>query len=297
MNKGHNHKHPPTRLVVGQNKPANKVKVSFSNFPDGEIHCLVDDASQLKGKRVFICHYLYPNQSEQILRLLFLAATLKDRGVKSVDLLVPYLPYARQDKAHLRGEVITSRLLCKLLSDSGVTRLHTIDCHFMKGSRQTTVEGLRIKNYLVQKKLLSHLQTLTSEPYQIIGPDSGASYLATEGTMKKNRTNQYNKKTEGVVHRPVDTLEDDHLTITSSTVILADDMISSGGTMIRAADNLRRRGIKNVYAMTSHGLFLQDSFQKINKLATGIIYSDTIPGKAAVPVVDDVFEEIIGSNQ
>lgn len=296
MNKVKTNKpHPSTRLVVWHNKRASKIKVSFNDFPDGDTHCLIEDTSHLKGNKVFICHYLYPNQNEQIVRLLFLVSTLRDWGVQSIDLLVPYLPYARQDKAHIKGEAITSKLLCRLLSDSGVTRLHTVDCHFMKGSRQTTVEGLKIKNYLVQKSLLTHLETLTSEPYQIIGPDSGASYLASEGTMKKNRTEHYDKHDDGSIHRPLDSLEDKHLNITCSTIVLADDMISTGGTMIRALENLKQRKIQNLYAMTSHGLFLQDSYNKISKLTTAIVYSDTIPGKLAVPVVDDLFESIIGS--
>ncbi len=288
----HAQHHPATTILLKRDEKQFETTVAFNNFADGDTHCLIEDTTHIRGASVLVRHYLYPNQNEQIVRLLFLVATLRDLGARSIEVFAPYLPYARQDKAHLPGEIISSKLLCRIIHESGVRVLHTIDCHFMKGAPETTVEGLKIHNLLVQGMLVEHLETITNEPYHIIGPDAGSAYLADGETMKKARSAHYDKHADGSIRRSVDTLDDKHLTITDKTIVIADDMISTGGTMIRALENVKERGVPNVYAMTSHGLFLQESFEKIAVLTTGMIYSDTIAREGAVPVVDAVFEEI-----
>lgn len=284
--------HPGTTIAIKNGEKQSETHVKFNNFADGDTHCLIEDTSNIQGASVLVHHYLYPNQNEQIVRLLFLLGTLADMGARHIEVFVPYLPYARQDKAHLPGEIISSRLLCRLLHVSGANVLHTIDCHFMKGAAKAEVEGLTIHNTLVQDMLIAHLETFTSEPYHIIGPDAGSAYLAHGETMKKARADTYDQHSDGSLRRDVATLDDAHLSLTDKTVVLADDMISTGSTMIKALEALKARGVPNRYAMTTHGLFLQDSFDKIRSLTTGMFYSDTIPLEGSVPVVDAVYAKI-----
>ena len=152
---------------------------------------------------------------------------------------MPYLPYARQDKAHEAGESISSSILCRLLSTNGCNALYTIDCHFMKGERKTIIEDLIIHNTLVQDRLIVHLDTLVKKPYKIIGPDDGASHLSNGQTMKKTRANEYKQADDGSIHRSIATIDDRHLDISNGTVVIADDMVSTGGTIVRALENIK----------------------------------------------------------
>ena len=293
----HHLPHPDTLLVIACGGERYESKVQFSNFIDGDSHCLIEDTEHIKDAQVMIKHYLYPNQNEQIIRLLLIVGTIKNLGAASVEVFVPYLPYSRQDKAHFPGEAVAAELLCRWLNQAGVQMLYTLDCHFMKGASATEVEGLAITNLLVQDFLIKQLEmALDGEQYQVIGPDAGASYLAQGETMKKARAHNYRQNTDGSISRNIATLEDAHLQINHDTMVVADDMVSTGSTMIKALENLRARDVKNLYAMTTHGLFLKGSYEIINGITEGLFYSDSIPLNGAVPVVDTIFETILSKH-
>src|SRR5690349_3133636 len=96
--------HPKSTLIISLGQDKFEASVRFNNFADGDTHCLIEDTSRIRGGKILIKHYLYPNQNEQIVRLLLLINTLTDLGAQSVSVFTPYLPYARQDKAHEAGE-------------------------------------------------------------------------------------------------------------------------------------------------------------------------------------------------
>lgn len=288
--------HHSTRLYLHRAGRKYESGVKFNNFQDGDSHCLIEDISMIEGSDVLVFHQLYPNQNEWIVRLLLLLNTLQSLGAKSIRVFTPYLPYARQDKAHLPGESISNAILCRLLSNSGCLELYTIDCHFMKGERTSVVEGLRIHNFLVQDVLLAELSKHAGENFEIIGPDAGSSYLSNGKTMRKSREADYKQHPEGPVQREVATMEDGHLKIDTSrkgvAVVIADDMIATGSTIIKALDLLKKRNVQPLYVLTTHGFFLNNSYEKIAALANKVIYSDTIPRQDSTPVVDTVFEKI-----
>ena len=287
-------RHPETVFFVKNGNDTRQTGVQFNSFEDGDTHCSIASTEYIRGGDVIIKHYLYPSQNEQIVRLLLLTEALKDMGARTIAVFVPYLPYSRQDKAHSDGEVAGARILCRTLKKSGIDTLYNIDNHFMKGEPDAVVEGLKITNVLIQKYLINHLETVLGiKEYQMIGPDRGAAYLTNGETMEKQRANTYTQSISGSISNNVKTIEHAHLQITHDTVVVADDMISTGSTMLKALKNLQERGVKNLYAMTTHGLFLKDSFEEISSLTHDPIFSDTVPSVGAVPVVDVVFKSII----
>lgn len=285
--------HPKTILILKQNKEMFETSVRFNNFTDGDTHSLIEHTEHIANSNILIRHYLYPNQNEQIVRLLLLINTLNDLGARSIEVFTPYMPYARQDRAHSPGESVSSAILCRLLKNSGCRTLHTIDCHFMKGEPWATRESLKIHNILVKDLLSECLRSSTKNSYSIIGPDAGSAYLTDGVTMKKRRADYYDKSENGSIRRSVATIEGTHLRLKHRTLVISDDMVSTGSTMIRALESLKARGVKELYVMTTHGLFLEDSFDKLQALTAGIIYSDTISRNGAVAVVDTVFNKLV----
>lgn len=292
MNISHNN----TRLYLYKKDAVHESSVKFNNFLDGDTHCLIDKPELIKGSEVLIFHQLYPNQNEWIFRLLLLLNTLQAHDAKRIKVFTPYFPYARQDRAHLPGESVSSDILCRLIKMSGCDELYTIDCHFMKGAPECTREGLMIQNLLVQDLLMDKLKERVEGKYEIIGPDEGSLYLTTGKTMLKSRNAHYSDTSGQPIHRDLASMKDDHLTLESTesnqTVVIADDMIASGSTIIKALDLLKNRGVKSLYVVTTHGFFLNNSYSKITELSSGIIFSDTIPRANSTPVVENIFEHV-----
>lgn len=283
-------------LTFGEDKDVVEIPVIFSAFPDGDTHCVIEDAEAVAGKPVLVRHNLYPNQNEQIVRLVLLLDLLRDLGATSISVVVPYLPYSRQDKRHLAGEAVSAFTLCKLLSVMGVETLYTFDCHFMKGVPHTVQGGLHIENLSLGAELLQHVGSiLDGQKFEVIGPDKGSNYLVKDSggkNMKKERGN-YTVDENGVKQRAVSKLEHSHLAIQEKTVVIMDDMISTGGTLLKAVETLQSNGIEDIYCAAVHGLFINGCLDKLRLTTKGIFVSDSIPADESIDLVDKTVREKI----
>ncbi|MGH7157461.1 MAG: ribose-phosphate diphosphokinase [Candidatus Saccharimonadales bacterium] len=259
-----------------------KINVAFSSFPDGDTHCVIKDMGRVQsGKSALIVHRLYPEQNEQIIRLVLLVDLLKDLGVTDVSIFSPYLPYSRQDKRSLPGEALGAASLCRLLSNMGCRRLYTLDCHFMREKRDMVYEELPITSIDAASILLEVFRTrhTGNKPFHLVGPDKGASPLVRQADgqfMHKERGSYVH---DGhVSKREVVGLTSDHLVLEHPTVVLIDDMMSTGTTMLQAIHNLSTEGITDIYCVATHGIFLDDSYEKLSRLTKAVIVSDSITG-------------------
>lgn len=282
-----------TYVVVQNGEVNTKIAVQYRNFPDGDTHCAIDDADAVAGKPVLVVHDLYPNQNEQIVRLLLLIDLLKELGATKVAVFVPYLPYARQDRRHIPNEAISIDTVCKSLVSLSCECLYTVDCHFMRGRDETTRCGLRIKNDSASALLVAKAKTHIGEKqFEVIGPDGGAAHLVKEfgsQSMHKQR-GMYEEIAEGVTYRQISELKSDHIQLKCDTVVILDDIISTGSTLLKAIDGLKPKGAESVYCVATHGLFLGEAYELLTEKAAGTIYTDTIPREGALAVVDDLLQ-------
>lgn len=275
-----------------------KLPVIFSSFPDGDIHCILENATDCKNQSVLLFHRLYPNQNSRLIQLLLTIDTLKEHGAKDISVFVPYLPYSRQDKRYIPGEAISADAICRALKNAGCDIIYTLDCHFMNGELEQKRGGLRVRSISVGSELIdAYKKALGSADFDVIGPDSGSSYL-TEAhggkNMRKTRGEYKDIKGDDDSYRDIDELLDDHIDHTHDNVLIIDDMISTGSTIIKAAERLRAKGIKNIACATTHAFFLRGSYATIsNSLDMMIFYSDSIEQPNAVVKVEEVFEKQI----
>jgi len=199
-----------------------------------------------------------------------------------VTALVPYLPYARKDEKTQKGEVKSGSLMCRMLANAGLDELVTFDCHFMQeGEGKRNYEGLNIDNRSLAPELLEYVKPRVSNPV-FISPDIGTAYM-----VKKVGGVSMEKTLGDYVHGSVtfrqiieEKLDFD---VTGRDVILIDDMIIAGETMIRAAQVCKKGGAKRIICAAVHGLLVSCAFDKIRAAgAKEIVVSDSIPGPAAV---------------
>lgn len=252
--------------------------VITKRFPDGESYCRLEGIENISNKKVYIVHRLFPNPDENLIILLQIMYGAKKAGADSIELILPYVPYARADKEWLKGEVISAKLLVKLLKENGATKVYTWDCHFLKTPGIIEYEGLQFINKCMGEELITTIRKKYRD-IVVVSPDVGAKYIVgqTGLFMRKERGDYLNN--ENKTHRVIKQLEPqfDKLAIEDKSVVLVDDMIAGGGTMVRAAEKCYELGAKEVLCAATHGMFLGDALFKI--FSSGIkkiVTTDTI---------------------
>ena len=254
--------------------------VITKRFPDGESYCRLEGVENIGGKKVRILHRLFPDPDENLVTLLQIMYGAKKAGAKKISLVIPYLPYARSDKAWLIGEVVSARLLVRLLKQNGADKIHTWDCHFLKQPGHTEYEDLRITNRCMGEKLVSHLRK-TRPNAIVVSPDAGAKYLVgKDGLFMRKERGAYDEASQHAF-RPVEKMEAD-FDVSGMDVILVDDIIAGGGTMVKAAQKCYEMGANSVSCAATHGMFLEGALQRL--LASGverIITTNSIPNPAS----------------
>lgn len=254
-----------------------EVNIEIGQFPDGDSHVRVPQIADCKGKDVIIFHRLYPKQNTGLVTLLFILDSLKIEGAKNITVVAPYLPYARQDKKKINGEVQSAFVICNLLKRAGCTKLVTFDCHFLNKEGPAVFGELDIENISMGKSLveLAARQSFQGESFEVISPDAGANYLASEHGGKSYKKVRKDYDGEKIDYRDVDTMEGD-FDVKGKNILLLDDMISTGNTMVRALEKLTQGGAKKIACAATHGLFLFNCINKMRKYTQNIYSTDSI---------------------
>ena len=251
-----------------------KVPVVSRVFPDGESYVRLE--SSVRDEHVAIVHTTSKPQDSNLMQLAFMANAAKRNGAKKVTAIVPYLAYARQDKIFLEGENISIETIAAMLKAAGIDQLITVNIHaetalanFPFPAKTLTAIPL-LAEYFVKKGFKKAFA---------LAPDKGAMYIAQQaqqilvgeaGNLEKHRDRHTGQTTQTAAH----------LNIKGKTVIILDDIISTGGTIVGAAKILREQGATRIYAACVHGLLVGDAEKRI--LDSGveeIVATDSIPSK------------------
>ncbi len=284
-------------LLVSQNSsylfPAN---VALKNFPDKESHILVHDLESCRGKDVQVLHRCYPKQDSSLLQLFLIGKTV-GKAASRMEAVIPYLPYARQDKIWKEGESLSAEAICEMLAAAGFSSIATFDCHFLKKSGEATYGGIKIRNFSLSDELVAYFRERKPDAL-FISPDQGATYIVSEAggaSMVKKRGEYSNHKKRAV--RQVESLEiAGEIDVKGRDVVMLDDMIAGGGTMIKAGRAILSAGAKSICCGCTHGLFLGDAYTKLQ--AAGfeeIVSSNTIATEASkIDILNPLRNKILG---
>lgn len=264
---------------------ARYTKIYTSYFPDKETYLRYN--TNLKGQHVFLVNSLYyPN--DKIIQVSLAASTAKDLGAKKVTLFSPYMPYIRQDKRFKKGEAVSSRIFPKLLVD--IDEFITIDPHLhrYKSLRQI----FKIKTRVLSTNLLiaNYIKKNFKDPL-IIGPDYesyqwgkkiASSIKAKSMILKKKRISSHEVNIKGLNFKLLE----------NKRVIILDDIISTGTTMIKTLKLLRKSRPKDINIICIHGLFLENSAKALKSLGVKTIVStNTIPSRYSKIDILDLFKK------
>jgi len=256
---------------------ATVVPVEFKRFPDGESYIRFEGS--VEAQNVVIAQTTSPPQNENMIQLFLIADTAKDMGAKNITAVVPYFAYARQDSRFRPGEALSAKTIVTLLKTCGVSRVITVNSHnpaIMK-TLPIPVEDLSAISLLAQhfkKQGFNHAFSLSLGKKGLDTALEASKVL--EGKCDYIPT-QRDRITGNV------TIEKKTLPIKDRDVVILDDIISSGGTMIKAVSWVREQGAKRVYAACVHPLLVGDVKERILKSgADGIVGTDTVPSSVSV---------------
>ena len=244
--------------------------VEFRRFPDDECYVRIHD--NLDGEEVVVVQTSYPD--EKIIELFLLQDAVREFNIKKLVTVVPYYGYARQDKKFNEGEPISAKTLAKhiqLSSDSIIT----VDIH-----EENILDWFDIpsKNISGMPHLGVYLKNL--EPEIIIAPDKGALYLAKIVAEVVGCSWDYLEKTR-IDGENVE-MKAKGLSVSGIKVAIVDDIIATGGTIVRATEHLKSQGAKEVYAACTHGLFANNALSRLQKVCDKVISTDTIENETSV---------------
>ena len=235
--------------------------LEMRHFPDGESYVRV--LSECKDRSVVIfCNLFKPDT--KILRLIFLASTLKELGAKRIGLATPYLPYMRQDKRFKSGECITSRPFAELLSNH-LDWLVTLDPHLHRYHSLNEIYSLQSKVVHAAPLIANWINTYVDQPL-LIGPDSESEQWVSEVAKLANAPFQVLAKIRsGDYDVAVSVPEVD--TWRQHTPVLVDDIISSGKTMLETVHHLKSAGLSTPFCIGVHGLFAGNAYEDLTSVA------------------------------
>jgi len=241
------------------------VKTTNKRFPDNEVYiCIQQD---IKDQDIIIVQSTYPD--ENIIELLLLQNAVRRAGAKHITTIIPYFGYSRQDKVFNKGETISAQVLARHIQID-TDKIITIDPHkeyildFFSIPAKSVSAIPEITKYL-QKKSVNML----------LAPDKGALKHTKEAAAIINCDCDYLEKTR--IDGSTVKITPKNLDVQDKTVAIIDDIISTGGTMAKAIQELKKQGAEKVYAACTHGLFIENAVEKIKKAGCDeIIATDTL---------------------
>ena len=266
-------------------------KMQMTKFSDGEFAVSYEES--IRGRDIFLVQSTFPN-SDNLMELLLMIDAAKRASARTINAVIPYFGWARQDRKDKPRVSIGAKLVADLLSVAGVNRVITMDLHAdqIQGFFDVPVDHLYASGVI-----LPYLQSLKLDDMVIASPDVGGSkrantyakYLGCPLVLcNKTRARANVVESMQIIGDVVD-----------KNVVIVDDMVDTAGTITKAADLMMAEGARSVRACASHCVMSGPASDRVQESAlTEIVFTDSIPytqrcAKVKQLSVADMFAETI----
>jgi ribose-phosphate pyrophosphokinase len=264
------------------------VPVVFKNFPDGESYILLE--GKLRNEEAVIVQTTSPPQDPRIIQLALMADAAKRNGARKVTAVAPYLAYARQDKAFLQGEAVSIETVALMLKAAGLDNLVTVNVHQEKVLAKFPFPA---KNVSAIPLLAEYFKKEGLEKAFALAPDEGAVHIAEEAREVLGGECGYLQKRRDRYTGQI-SVEKKTFEVHGKSVIIFDDIISTGGTTVAAANVLKELGAEKVYVACVHPLLIGDAEKRIFEAGVEeIVGTDSIPSNVSRVSVAPLISKVL----
>ena len=267
---------------------AKYIKSELRVFPDGESKVTIKGRPS-KGT-IIVVQSTYPPVDSHIMQALFLISKARQYS-SDIIAVIPYMGYARQDKVFIAGEIVSISTIAALFKAAGATKIITVDNHSKIALRYFRIP---VKNISAIPQLAAFFTKLGLQKPLVVSPDlfwsspakEFARYLGTKSiALSKLRDRKTGRLTIKFT-KPQNVKNHD--------IILVDDMISSGDTIIKATKFLKKQNCGKVFVACTHGVLVGNATIKIrNAGVSNIISTNTILGTTSVVDVSEIIAKEI----
>ena len=259
-------------------------------FPDNEFRVRFNEG--LQSKNVILIQSFYKNISDCIIEVILAAKTAHDLGAKSGALVAPYFPYLRQDKRFHKGEAVSQNIVAGLI-DKYFDGVCIMDPHLHRKNKLQNLFKIKSKKLTANNLIADYIKKNIKNPV-IIGPDE-ESYKWAKDVANILGVNSFilNKKRYSSYHVKIKLNK--KINLRNKNVVIVDDIISTGNTILETVKILRRLGAKNIYCICVHGIFANDALNKLKKAGIEVVSTNTIPNKMAKIDVSGVIAESLNN--
>ncbi|MEL7500353.1 MAG: ribose-phosphate pyrophosphokinase [Planctomycetota bacterium] len=245
----------------------------FSTFPDGEIHCKIED---VRGRDVYLIQPTCPPVNDTLMELLIMIDTCRRASAQRITAVMPYYGYARQDRKDEGRVPITAKLVANMITRAGADRVLTMDLHAaqIQGFFDIPVDhmyGASVLNHHFRSLKIPHDELV------IVSPDEGsikravghAKRLGGElAIIDKRRISAEAVSQENIIGGPIE----------GKIALMFDDMISTAGSICGAAELVKSKGAREIHVAASHGVFAGPAIERLQSAPIdSIVVTDSIP--------------------
>lgn len=238
--------------------------IEIKKFPDGETYVRI--LTDVSDNVVVYINSLQRNVNEALVETLLTLDTLRDLGAREVIAVIPYMSYARQDARFNPGEAISIQTIAKLFKTVKVDHLITIDVHLHRITDPSSFFGTNFHNITGVRELAKYFKkNYIIENAIVVGPDEEAEQWAKImseelGGLEYTVLRKTRISAEKVV------IDVGGVNVAGRNVIIVDDIISTGGTIVEAVKALRELGAKDVLVGAVHPLLVGDAYNRLLRL-------------------------------
>ena len=231
--------------------------IKLSRFKSGEIYVHYEES--IRNCDVFLVQSLSHPINELFVELLVMIDAAKRASARTINIIIPYYGYARQERKAAPREPISAKMVADVLTNVGASRVVTIDLHAsaIQGFFNIPVDHLTALDLISE-----YLKSKNIEEPVIVSPDAGRASMAEKlanhldspfAIMIKKRP----AHNESVITHVIGDVE-------GKTPIIIEDLIDTGTTIVNVVEGLKERGAKDAIVCATHGLFSSDALSKLN---------------------------------
>ena len=277
---------PELAKKIAEKLNAKLIKTQTRIFPDGESKVTL---SENPGKYCIVVYSTFPPVDSNLIKVLAVISKAKEHA-QEVTAIIPYMGYARQDREFLPGEIVTMKVLNKLFRGVGTSKIIVVDIHSKIGLKQF---AMKTENISAIPDLVKYFQKIKLKNPLVVSPDKGGEqrakmFASSFGSDYIALTKNRDRKTGKVK------IMTSKLAVQDRDLILVDDMISTGGSIIKATEFLKKQKCRRVFVACTHALLMNDAEVRIKKAGvTKIVSANTIPGKTSIVDISDTIVDAI----